>query len=247
MSQIRKASSSQLSRLASLPIGILAALSLAGCPETLDIDINNPQANLTLPDAAAVGESRAAANNDATQGGTSNAAPEMNDNAHAPADNAATADAAPPAADPHNATPTNDMNTEPAPMEPAPDATAPVAPEPNTPTAPPAQATAPVGGCNNGRYVGDLDGIQAQANLQFEFVQPDAITQALYIGGEVNSGVAYYTFTAEIRNGSRGWGDMVDHSDGSRFQIQIDLYTDGFLLTANPFGPGPTQYVFTCH
>ena len=91
----------------------------------------------------------------------------------------------------------------------------------------------------NGNYVGDLHGSKAVANVSFEPLREYTI-----MSGEIRSNEAYYTFTADIV-GTSGYGDILDHRDGSRFQIKIDITSDGFTLTSNPLGPGtPTSYRF---
>lgn len=94
-------------------------------------------------------------------------------------------------------------------------------------------------GLGNGNYVGDLNGSRAVANVSFEPLREYTI-----MAGEIRSNEAYYTFTADIV-GTSGYGDILDHADGSRFRIKIDLMADGFILTSNPLGPGtPTSYRF---
>ena len=90
-----------------------------------------------------------------------------------------------------------------------------------------------------GTYVGDINGVEATATISIE-----QLPEYVLMSGEITSGTFYYTFTADII-ADRGWGDMVDHFDGSRFRVRIDVAADGFLLTANPF-LAPTTYSFSC-
>ena len=102
-----------------------------------------------------------------------------------------------------------------------------------------ALATAGAGNCPSNTYTGEINGVQATARVTVE-----PLPSYTYVEGEVTSGQFYYTFTADLP-GDRGWGDMVDHSDGSIFRIQIDVVGDGFYLTTNPF-LAPTTYIFSC-
>jgi len=91
----------------------------------------------------------------------------------------------------------------------------------------------------DGDYVGDIDGTRAVANVSFE-----PLREYTVMAGEIRGSNFYYTFKADIV-GESGYGDILDHSDNSRFRIKIDLTSDGFTLTSNPFGPGtPTTYYF---
>lgn len=104
--------------------------------------------------------------------------------------------------------------------------------------------------CPTNVFVGDISGVQATANVQWStqpsFTPSSPILGESYIqmAGEITSGQFYYTFTAELYNPT-GYGDMLDHADGSTFRIQIDLIANGFYLTANPFGD-PATYQFLC-
>ena len=93
--------------------------------------------------------------------------------------------------------------------------------------------------CAGNTFSGDIGGVQATAVLTFEEFRDYTLWS-----GQINSGPYVYTFTADVI-GDRGWGDMVDHFDNSRFRIQIDVLPDGFLLTSNPFLQ-PTTYTFVC-
>lgn len=89
------------------------------------------------------------------------------------------------------------------------------------------------------RYAGDVNGAKAYATVTYERVY-DYVVMA----GRVQGGQYVYTFKAEIV-GTAGYGDMLDHSTQSRFRIHIQHTNDGFVLTANPFGPGtPSKYYF---
>lgn len=235
--------------LAGLGLGLVT--TLGGCPEALDVNINNPQANLFLSGGSATNNND---NNDSEAAigeqddADAHSDPSSSDAHAAPVheDDASGDSKVPDMDDGHSGLVHDDPN---APSESSSDPNAHGTPEPNTPHAP-EEVKAPIGGggggCGSGHYVGNLDGIQAQAALQFEVVRPDAISETIYVGGQVLSPVASYLFKVDIRNGQTGWGEMIDESSGETFQIQIDLFTEGFLLTANPFGPGPTQYAFTC-
>jgi hypothetical protein len=91
----------------------------------------------------------------------------------------------------------------------------------------------------NGDYVGTINGAQAVARVSFEPLREYTI-----MSGEIRSNKFYYTFTSDIV-GTEGYGDIVDHQQNTRFRIKIELTQNGFVLTANPLGPGnPTVYNF---
>jgi hypothetical protein len=91
----------------------------------------------------------------------------------------------------------------------------------------------------NGNFVGDINGARAVAKVSFEPLREYTI-----MSGEIRSNNFYYTFTADIV-GTSGYGDIVDHSENTRFRIKIDITQNGFNLTSNPLGPGtPTTYYF---
>ncbi|TWT46295.1 hypothetical protein RAS1_27480 [Phycisphaerae bacterium RAS1] len=115
----------------------------------------------------------------------------------------------------------------------------------------PAAGTTTVGGnCPGGVYAGDIGGVQATANVQYEQLPCSSCVEpgATYLAtaGTVDSGVAQYSFTADII-GTSGYGDMVNLNANERFRIRIDLTSTGFLLTSNPFeGLVETTYTFNC-
>jgi hypothetical protein len=89
------------------------------------------------------------------------------------------------------------------------------------------------------KYVGDLNGLRADAVVSFEAL-PDYVLAA----GRIQSSAASYTFGADLY-GDTGYGTIVDLGNGTRWQIKFQVYRDGFALTSNPFGPGrPSTYVF---
>lgn len=89
------------------------------------------------------------------------------------------------------------------------------------------------------RYVGDIHGARAQAVVSFE-----RLPEFVLMAGRIQSGSYTYSFKADIV-GNAGYGDMLDHSQQTRFRIHIQLTATGFALTSNPFGPGaPTTYHF---
>ncbi len=118
----------------------------------------------------------------------------------------------------------------------------PVSETPSEPTA--------TGYCPSHTFVGDIGGVQAVATVQwstepsFDPRSPILGETYIQVAGEIQSGQFYYTFTAELY-GPTGYGDMLDHYDGASFRIQLDVMTDGFYLTANPFGD-PAIYAFAC-
>jgi hypothetical protein len=89
------------------------------------------------------------------------------------------------------------------------------------------------------RFVGDLQGIRADAVVAFEPL-PDYVRAA----GLIQSKSAKYSFTADVV-GDSGFGTILDLGAGNRWQIKIQLFNKGFALISNPFGPGsPTTYYF---
>jgi hypothetical protein len=111
--------------------------------------------------------------------------------------------------------------------------------QPQRPNNEPNESGNPNSTQTQGNYVGDINGAQAVANVSFEPLREYTI-----MAGEIRSNNFYYTFKADIV-GESGYGDILDHSDNSRFRIKIDLTSDGFVLTSNPLGPGnPTTYYF---
>jgi len=89
-------------------------------------------------------------------------------------------------------------------------------------------------------YVGDIQGAPALATVSFE-----QLRDYVSMSGQIQSGQFSYTFSAELV-GASGFGEIVSHAEGTRFQIRIDLTPTGFALTSNPLGPGmPTTYYFT--
>jgi hypothetical protein len=88
-------------------------------------------------------------------------------------------------------------------------------------------------------FVGDIHGARALAAVSFE-----RLYNYVLMAGQIRSGQFFYTFRTELV-GASGFGEMLNHLDGQRFQIRIDLMPAGFALTSNPFGPGmPTTYYF---
>jgi hypothetical protein len=88
-------------------------------------------------------------------------------------------------------------------------------------------------------YGGDIHGARALAAVSFE-----RLYNYVAMSGQIRSGQFLYTFRAELV-GYSGFGEIVSHVEGTRFQIKIDLTPTGFALTSNPFGPGMlTTYYF---
>ena len=89
------------------------------------------------------------------------------------------------------------------------------------------------------RFVGDLQGVRADAVVTFEPL-PDYVLAA----GLIQSKSAKYSFTADLV-GDTGFGTILDLGAGNRWQIKIQVFNKGFALISNPFGPGsPTTYYF---
>ena len=89
------------------------------------------------------------------------------------------------------------------------------------------------------RFVGEINGARADAVVTFEQVRDYVI-----MSGEIRSNSFKYTFTADIY-GDSGFGEIVSHSENTRFRIKIQYTSNGFALTSNPFGPGtPSTYYF---
>jgi hypothetical protein len=89
-------------------------------------------------------------------------------------------------------------------------------------------------------YVGNIQGAAARASVSFE-----QLPRYVVMAGQIQSGQFSYTFRADLV-GPSGFGEIVSHGEGTRFQIRIDLTQAGFALTSNPFGPGtPTTYYFS--
>ena len=89
------------------------------------------------------------------------------------------------------------------------------------------------------RFVGDINGARADAVVTFE-----QLRDYVLMSGEIQSKSFKYTFTADIY-GDSGFGEIVSHSENTRFRIKIQYITNGFALTSNPLGPGtPSTYYF---
>jgi len=89
------------------------------------------------------------------------------------------------------------------------------------------------------KYVGEINGAKAFATITYE-----KVFDYVVMAGRIQSGQYVYTFKADIV-GTAGYGDLLDHSTQSRLRIHIQHTNDGFVLTANPFGPGaPSKYYF---
>lgn len=111
------------------------------------------------------------------------------------------------------------------------------------------------GFCPSNRYVADLEGAPGTAQLFCEIG-----LNVVYVGGEVTSAYAYYTFTGcelyrdpysgAITN-SVCWVDVVDGYSGDRFRAEMQFYdlggAQGFLFIANAYeGAYSTTYDFVC-
>jgi hypothetical protein len=89
------------------------------------------------------------------------------------------------------------------------------------------------------QYVGNINGARADAALSFERVYHYTV-----VAGKIQSNGLTYTFTADVV-GDTGYGTITDHAAGTRFQIRVVFFNNGFRLTSNPFGPGdPSNYDF---
>jgi hypothetical protein len=69
-------------------------------------------------------------------------------------------------------------------------------------------------------YVGDIHGARALAAVSFE-----RLYNYVVVSGQIRSAQFLYTFRAELV-GYSGFGEMVSHVEGTRFQIKIDLTPD---------------------
>jgi len=90
-------------------------------------------------------------------------------------------------------------------------------------------------------YVGDINGLQAIADVSFE-----NLGEYVLMSGVIHSGSSAYTFTADIY-GNAGYGSMVSQTEYSRFHVRIDLTQMGFAVTPNPenFDEPKQTYYFT--
>ena len=121
---------------------------------------------------------------------------------------------------------------------------------PSDDDAPKSSMTGPKTFCPAGTFVGDIQGIEATARVQWteqtSYDPSSPVPNETYtlVGGEIQSGPYYYTFKADLY-GMSGFGDMVDHTDNSQFRIRVDVGDQGFVLTVNPFADA-IQYSFAC-
>ena len=103
------------------------------------------------------------------------------------------------------------------------------------------------------QWVCNLDGAPGQLTAQVEAVSPAGIymdASGLFAGsiptdevnynyqGELVSASARYAFS-----GTNAYADFTDLINNERFQVQFVIQGRQLLLIANPFGPGPTQYL----
>lgn len=89
------------------------------------------------------------------------------------------------------------------------------------------------------KYVGELNGLRAGAVVSFE-----ALPDYVLVAGRIQSAAASYAFGCDLY-GDTGYGTIVDLGNGTRWQIKVQVFRDGFALTSNPFGPGrPSTYLF---
>jgi hypothetical protein len=89
------------------------------------------------------------------------------------------------------------------------------------------------------RYLGNINGARATAVVSYE-----RLPEYTVMAGRIESGRFVYTFKADLV-GAAGYGEILDHTSKTRFQIHIQLTQTGFVLTSNPLGPGtPTHYQF---
>jgi hypothetical protein len=80
--------------------------------------------------------------------------------------------------------------------------------------------------------------------------------QVVYVGGQIRSRVAEYTFSGcelplDLNTGaivgSVCYADVADLSSNSRFQAELRFHQNGFVFVANPYGGGgATPYNFVC-
>ena len=102
-------------------------------------------------------------------------------------------------------------------------------------------------------YTCDLDGVAGQLVAQYEVVGGSGITQGptgditgvigtgdstIYYQGQLTSPMASYTFTGENQ-----FADFTDMASYAQFRVQMIAEGNQLTLIANPFGPGPTQYL----
>lgn len=102
-------------------------------------------------------------------------------------------------------------------------------------------------------YTCNLDGAPARLVAQVETVRPASVFIGpggqfggtidtgdvnYYYQGTLTSANALYTFTGENQ-----FADFVDQSNNERFRVQFIVQGQQLRMIANPFGPGPRQYL----
>ena len=103
-------------------------------------------------------------------------------------------------------------------------------------------------------YSVDLHGVRGTLEMDVEVVSQSGIVwgpgnrpsirgvigtgnSTIYTAGRLTSPNANYTF-----RGENEFADFTDLATSQRFRVRWQLTPRGLLLTANPFGPGPTTY-----
>ncbi|MEQ9316687.1 MAG: hypothetical protein RLN72_12610 [Henriciella sp.] len=102
-------------------------------------------------------------------------------------------------------------------------------------------------------YTCNLDGVAGQLVATYEVIGNSGITygpnggisgvigtgdSTIYYQGQLTSPVASYVFTGENQ-----FADFTDLQTQARFRVQFIQQGNQLLMIANPFGPGPTQYL----
>ena len=87
------------------------------------------------------------------------------------------------------------------------------------------------------RFVSSFNGAEAVATVGYDRGYNNDV-----MSGTIQSGGYTYTFSADIV-GTSGYGELVDYASYDRMTVHLDLYSNGFYLTINPFGH-PATYFF---
>jgi hypothetical protein len=118
----------------------------------------------------------------------------------------------------------------------------------------PTSRAQPAGPTTHHTFQGEINGVPTQVLVATELLPRLVVTpgtQNIWVGtagqyfllaGQVVNDYAAYAFTADIANGLNGYGDMVDLVTGDRLRIRIDLFTQGFVLSTNPFEGGCGEF-----
>ena len=122
---------------------------------------------------------------------------------------------------------------------------------------PAAGGTPPQGMAKNAgnvyNYTCNLGGVPARLTTKVEVIGSNGIVTnpqgwikgvigtgdyTIYYEGQLVSQTANYVFTGENQ-----YADFTDLNTNERFRVQVTAQGNQLLLVANPFGPGPTQYL----